>query len=72
MNINRRGFLGGIISAIVAPAIATIDYFKPKYNNISMRNIIDYNPSDDVKFTKLDVLYGRLLIRKEWINNEKI
>lgn len=63
MNLNRRGFLGGIISAIVAPAIATMSYFKPSV--ISMRVITNYVPNDEI-VTKLDILYGRLLIRKEW------
>ena len=38
-----------------------------KYDNVSMRAITDYMIGTDQEITRLDVLFGSLSIRPEWI-----
>lgn len=64
INLNRRGFLGGLISAIAAPAITCVNYFNP-YKNISMRIITEYIPINE-EIVSLDILYGTKILRNEW------
>jgi hypothetical protein len=40
---------------------------REKYDDLSMRMISAYDIRDDVFFTRLDILYGYLWIRPEWI-----
>jgi hypothetical protein len=37
-----------------------------KYDNVSMRAITDYLLATDQEVTRLDVLFGSLVIRPEW------
>ena len=38
-----------------------------KYDNVSMRAITDYMIGTDQEITRLDVLFGSLVIRPEWM-----
>jgi hypothetical protein len=40
---------------------------REKYDDLSMRMISAYDIRDDVFFTRLDILYGYLWIRPEWV-----
>lgn len=67
MNLNRRGFLGGIIASIAAPAIVKPFNLMPV---VSMRALTDYVPGE---IAQLDVLYGsRQLLTISQITREAV
>lgn len=61
--LQRRAFLGGLLALVSAPAIVRAGSLMPVrqmlLSPVSMRNLIDYVPGDQV-ITRLDVLYGSL------------
>ena len=76
MNINRRSIITGLISFVAAPAIVRVESLMKIHKPIiSMRLITEYNPADCM-VTMIDILYGRLEIKPEWMlisdNHHKI
>lgn len=61
--MNRRSFLSGL-GALVAAAGAGV---KAAFPSISMRKITEYCPGSDVHVSGLDVLYGKMSVRPEWV-----
>lgn len=59
MQLSRRGFLGGLLAVVSAPAIVRVENLMvlPKPAQIIL-------PEEFV--TRLDVLYGSMQIRPEW------
>lgn len=70
MQTSRRGFLGGLLAVVSAPAIVRVgslmklaptEVLRP-----SLRDVAEFLPPVDVEFTRLDVLYGNMHVRPEW------
>lgn len=72
MIIQRRKFITGLASLLAAPAIVKVSALMPirgeKLNSISMKFLTDYDIKTDGLITRIDVLYGELRIRPEWMD----
>lgn len=71
---SRRGFLIGLSATLItAPAIVRVASIMPVKVipiTIDLRRIINMVFDENVKLTRLDVLYGRLYIRHKWIDDK--
>lgn len=72
MTLSRRSFFSGLAVALAAPAIvkaeglmrlAPTEILRP---DVSLQLISSYNPLE-MPVTRLDVLYGTMRVRPEWI-----
>jgi len=52
---------------LVIPRKAVEEAARAEYDGISMRVLTDYLPGSDQLATRVDVLYGKLYVRPEWI-----
>jgi len=52
---------------LVAPSQGVVEVARHMYDGISMRMLTSYIPNTDQLVTRLDVLFGYLFIRPEWI-----
>lgn len=72
---SRRGFIAGALALVAAPAIVRAASLMPVksyplcYDDVSMRWVTEYTP-DLADIDQLDVLYGKLLPRSEWVTIE--
>jgi hypothetical protein len=60
----RRSFLFGLGSMLAAPAIVHAHNIMP-VKALSMRSIAEFAGLEEI--TSLDILYGQVTIRSEWL-----
>lgn len=65
MNLSRRGFIGGLLAVVSAPAIVRVESLMVLPAKI-IRPIVGWDFASGTDVTRLDVLYGSVQVRSEW------